>query len=96
MAVPRCRGTSSALGRRHGLDTAETRLCRLQAVIEAGADPAAINEAQLQRAAARAELDGPPEPDTLTDAEVYAMMIDSSSRSPDASSPRTRLGRGDS
>nr|WP_269189784.1 recombinase zinc beta ribbon domain-containing protein [Haloechinothrix halophila] len=60
------------------LDTAETRLRRLQAAIEAGADPAAfveaINEAQSQRAAARAELDGTPAPDALTDAEVYAMI----------------------
>lgn len=60
------------------LDAAETRLRRLQAAIEAGADPGAfveaINEAQSQRAAARAELDGTPAPDALTDAEVYAMI----------------------
>lgn len=60
------------------LDTAETRLRRLQAAIEAGAVPTAfveaINEAQSQRAAARGELDGTPAPDALTDAEVYAMI----------------------
>ena len=34
----------------------------------------AINAAQAQRAAARAELDGAPAPTTLTEAEVYAMI----------------------
>jgi hypothetical protein len=33
-----------------------------------------INAAQAQRAAARAELDGAPAPNLLTDAEVYAMV----------------------
>lgn len=51
------------------LDTAETRLRRLQAAIEAGADPAAfveaINEAQSQCAAARSELDGTAAPEGL-------------------------------
>jgi hypothetical protein len=41
-------------------------------------DPAAlvdvINEAQAQRSAARAELDGVPAPNLLSDAEVYAMV----------------------
>lgn len=56
----------------------EARLRRFQAAIEAGVDPAAlveaINEAQAQRAAARAELDGTPAPNALTEAEVYAMI----------------------
>jgi len=43
----------------------------------AGIDPSAlvdaINEAQAQRAAAPAELDGAPAP-TISDAEVYAMI----------------------
>ncbi|MPZ65435.1 MAG: hypothetical protein GEU83_07905 [Pseudonocardiaceae bacterium] len=56
----------------------ETRLHRLQAAIEAGVDPAAvveaINEAQAQCAAARAEIDGTPAPNTLAEAEVYAMI----------------------
>ncbi|OLT10852.1 hypothetical protein BJF78_28355 [Pseudonocardia sp. CNS-139] len=34
----------------------------------------AINEAQAQRAAAQAELDGAPAPTAVTDAEVYAMV----------------------
>lgn len=57
---------------------AEARLRRLQAAIEAGVDPAAlvesINEAQAQRAAARAELDRAPSPNTISAAEVYAMI----------------------
>ncbi|HET6500879.1 MAG TPA: recombinase family protein [Amycolatopsis sp.] len=60
------------------LDSAEAKLRRFQAAIEAGIDPAAlveaINEAQAQRAAARAELDNAPAPNTLSNAEVYAMI----------------------
>lgn len=60
------------------LDSAEAKLRRFQAAIEAGVDPAAlveaINEAQAQRAAARAELDNAPAPNTIGDAEVYAMI----------------------
>ena len=60
------------------LETAEAKLRRFQAAIEAGVDPAAlveaINGAQAQRAAARAELDNAPAPNTLSDAEVYAMI----------------------
>ncbi len=60
------------------LADAEARLRRYQAAIAAGVDPAAlveaINEAQAQRAAARAELEGAPAPNELTDAEVYAMI----------------------
>ncbi|SFQ54560.1 hypothetical protein SAMN05421810_10978 [Amycolatopsis arida] len=57
---------------------AETRLRRLRDAIEAGVEPAAmveaINQAQEQRAAARAELDGAPAPDMVTEAEVRAMI----------------------
>jgi hypothetical protein len=57
---------------------AETRLRRHRAAIEAGVDPAAlvevINDAQSEREAARAELDSITEPETLTDAEIYAMI----------------------
>jgi len=42
--------------------------------VDAAALVEAINEAQAQRAAARAELEGAPAPTTLTDAEVYAMI----------------------
>ncbi len=60
------------------LKDAEARLRRFRAAIEAGIDPAALveamNVAQAQRAAARAELDGTPAPDALTPAEVYAMI----------------------
>ena len=60
------------------LAEAEARLRRFQAAIEAGVDPTAlveaINAAQAQRAAARAELDGAPAPSALTEAEVYAMI----------------------
>jgi hypothetical protein len=57
---------------------AEARLRRFQAAIETGVDPAplveSINEAQAQRAAARAELEGAPPPNTVSEAEVYAMI----------------------
>jgi hypothetical protein len=33
-----------------------------------------MNQAQAERAAARAELDNAPEPTALTDAEVYATI----------------------
>jgi hypothetical protein len=61
------------------LSDAETRLRRLKVAIEAGVDPGAlvesINEAQAQRAAARAELNAAgPGPRLLSDAEVYAMI----------------------
>ncbi|GLZ28035.1 hypothetical protein Lesp02_02250 [Lentzea sp. NBRC 105346] len=61
-----------------GLAKAETQLTRLQDAIKAGVDPAAlveaINEAQAVRAAARAELEGTPAPNTITDADIYAMI----------------------
>jgi hypothetical protein len=60
------------------LADAEARLRRFQTAIAAGVDPAAlvesINQAQAQRAAAQAELDGAPAPTTLTEADVYAMI----------------------
>ncbi|GHE80177.1 hypothetical protein GCM10017786_07790 [Amycolatopsis deserti] len=63
---------------RQRLASAEARLERFRAAIGAGVDPAAlvdaINEAQAQRAAARAELEDAPAPDLVTDAEVYAMI----------------------
>jgi hypothetical protein len=63
---------------RKRLADAESRLKRFQDAIAAGIDPSAlvdaINEAQAQRAAARAEVDGAPAPTLITDAEVYAMI----------------------
>jgi hypothetical protein len=60
------------------LADAEARLRRFQAAIAAGIDPAAVmeavNESQAQRAAARAELEGTPAPNSLTEGEVYAMI----------------------
>ncbi|MEV0054312.1 recombinase family protein [Saccharopolyspora shandongensis] len=60
------------------LADAEARLRRFQAAIGAGVDPEAlteaINEAQVERAAARAELENKPAPNALTDAEIYAMI----------------------
>ncbi|MGH3905431.1 MAG: hypothetical protein ACRDTE_14765 [Pseudonocardiaceae bacterium] len=60
------------------LADAEARLHRFQTAIAAGVDPAAlvesINQAQVQRAAAQAELDGAPAPTALTEADVYAMI----------------------
>jgi hypothetical protein len=61
------------------LADAETRLPRLRAAIEAGADPRplveSLNAAQEQRAAAQAELRVTrPDPARLTDAEIYAMV----------------------
>jgi hypothetical protein len=57
---------------------AEAWLRRFQAAISAGIDPAAlveaINETQVQRAAAQAELEDAPVPNTLTEAEVYAII----------------------
>ena len=74
-------GVGKSVGRdtaKKRLADAEARLRRFQAAIASGVDPAAlvdvINEAQAERAAARAELDGAPAPTLLTDAEVYAMI----------------------
>ncbi len=56
---------------------AEARLRKFQDAIAAGVDPAAlveaINEAQEQSAAAKAELEATPASHELTDADVYAM-----------------------
>lgn len=60
------------------LAEAEARLRRFQAAIAAGVDAEAlvesINEAQAQRAAARAGLENIPAPNTLTTAEVHAIV----------------------
>ena len=71
--------TSGREATKKRLSEAETRLRRLRHAIEAGVDPTAvveaINEAQAQRAAARAELKAAgPAPSLLSDAEVYAMI----------------------
>ena len=82
------RGRSPARVRRSGavervdrlalLRDAEKRLRRFQDAIAAGIDPSAlvdaINEAQAQRAAARADLNSAPARTEVTDAEVYAMI----------------------
>jgi ribosome-associated translation inhibitor RaiA len=60
------------------LRDAEKRLRRFQDAIAAGIDPSAlvdaINEAQAQRAAARADLNSATARTEVTDAEVYAMI----------------------
>lgn len=65
-------------GVKQRLADAETRLQRHRAAIEAGVDPAALveamNEAQAERAAAKAELANAPVVATVTDAEIYAMI----------------------
>ncbi|NYH77202.1 DNA invertase Pin-like site-specific DNA recombinase [Actinopolyspora biskrensis] len=57
---------------------AETRIRRFQEAIEAGVDPAAlaetINEAQAERAAAKAELDATPTSSALSEAEIHARI----------------------
>jgi DNA invertase Pin-like site-specific DNA recombinase len=63
---------------RDRLKTAETRLQRLRAAIEAGAEPAAlidgINQAQADKAAAEAELANIEEPTAIDRAEIYARI----------------------
>ncbi|WP_461122867.1 hypothetical protein [Saccharothrix stipae] len=63
---------------RKRLAKAEQELSRFQAAIKAGIDPMALvepmNEAQAMRAAAKAELEGTPPPQTLTAADVHAMI----------------------
>jgi hypothetical protein len=60
------------------LSEAESKLRRLQEAIAAGVDPAAlveaINDAQAQRAAARAEVENMPAFGGIEAAEVYAMI----------------------
>ncbi|WP_141921328.1 zinc ribbon domain-containing protein [Halopolyspora algeriensis] len=57
---------------------AETRIRRFQEAIEAGVDPAAltekINEAQTERAAAKAELDATPTSSALSEVETHARI----------------------
>ncbi len=73
-------GAESGMRRavRARLADAEARLRRHQVAIEAGVDPAALvdamNAAQAERTAARAELDGAPVTAELAAAEVYAMV----------------------
>jgi len=71
------------------------RVRRFQTAIAAGVHPAAlvesINQAQAQRAAAQAELDGAPSPTALTEADVYA-MIDYSATSVTRSTRSIRTG----
>ncbi|WP_433873771.1 recombinase family protein [Saccharopolyspora sp. CA-218241] len=63
---------------KHRLTEAEARLHRFQSAIAAGVDPEAlteaINEAQAERTAARAELNNTPAPNAITDGEIYAMI----------------------
>jgi DNA invertase Pin-like site-specific DNA recombinase len=77
------------------LASAEERLRRHQAAIEAGVDPMAlvevINQAQAERAAARSELDSAPVADTLSEDEIRA-MIDSLGDVGAKLSDSTRLG----
>jgi DNA invertase Pin-like site-specific DNA recombinase len=62
---------------RERLAEVESRLHRLQSAIEAGVDPTAlvdaINAAQAERAAVRAEVDRAPRVQRLTKADVHAM-----------------------
>ncbi|MDQ3276340.1 MAG: hypothetical protein M3Q39_15280 [Actinomycetota bacterium] len=63
---------------RDRLSSAESRIRRLQAAIEAGVNPAAlveaINEAQAQRAAARVELEGLPTQRTVAAKDIAALV----------------------
>lgn len=75
-------GTTGSTGQRERararLTDAETRLRRHQAAIEAGVNPVAlvdlINKAEQERAAAQAELNNITEPETVTAAELHAMI----------------------
>jgi hypothetical protein len=63
---------------RRRLAKAEARLRRFQEAIGAGVDPAAVvdamNQAQAERASAKAELDRTPAGGGIGNAEVYAMI----------------------
>lgn len=83
-ALARDAGISRATGYRY-LDAARARLAkataelrRFQAAIAAGIDPSAVvdvvNDAQAQRVAAQAELDGLPAATRVTRAELYAKL----------------------
>jgi hypothetical protein len=69
--------TSGAWAKKRLAD-AEARLRKFQAAIAAGVEPAAlveaINEAQAERAAAKAELENTRAPNTVSDAEIWAMI----------------------
>ncbi|SES43445.1 hypothetical protein [Lentzea albida] len=71
-------GKSSREVAKKRLTDAETKLRRFQAAIAAGVDPVAlvdaINEAEEQRAAASAELNGLPAPNLTSEAEVQAAV----------------------
>ncbi|MBK0869887.1 hypothetical protein INP57_24025 [Saccharopolyspora sp. HNM0986] len=71
-------GPSEQARLKQKLADVESRLSKFHAAIEAGVDPAAmvdaINSAQNERAALRAELEHAPTPSTLTDAEIHAMI----------------------
>jgi hypothetical protein len=71
-------GNAQAAAAERALAEGETTLRRLQAAIEAGADPAALvdplNRAQERVMAARFERDRAPSPRTLGRAEVEAML----------------------
>jgi DNA invertase Pin-like site-specific DNA recombinase len=60
------------------LADAEARVRRYQAAFGAGVDPAALvevlNQAQAERAAARAEIDRAPDETEVSNADVYAMI----------------------
>ena len=63
---------------RSSLAAAEARVRRFQAAIEAGVDPAAlvdaINQAQAERAAAKAELESQPVSDNLSRQDLEALL----------------------
>ncbi|WP_238606690.1 recombinase family protein [Amycolatopsis sp. Poz14] len=70
-------GNAREVARRRLAD-AEARLRRFQDAIGAGVDPSAVvdavNQAQAERAAAKAELESTPAGRRITDAEIYAMI----------------------
>ena len=72
------RAPDGRLPAKQRLAEAEARLCRFQAAIASGVDPAAlveaINQAQAERAAARAEMEGARPSNALSAAEVHAMI----------------------
>ncbi len=79
------------------LGEAKSRLRKLRTAIEAGVDPAAlvesINEAQAQRAAARAELEADaPALNTLSEALRLEMIYDADTRTVDVTIQPARRG----
>ncbi|WP_153032052.1 recombinase family protein [Amycolatopsis sp. YIM 10] len=71
-------GSSRREAAKRRLADADARLRRFQDAIVAGVDPAAVvdamNHAQAERAAAKAEVDSQPTSKTITDAEIYARI----------------------